>query len=227
MHFQSKRAEIPRPSKSAPAPAAWCPFAKIVEPPMPTQGPYTNLYPLGAVVHYTASAQGSDEIAYGRKMGYAYMLITREGQLYQAHPLTRWGYHAGPSEWPGLGSGVSRHLVGIELEAAGLLTDKGDTILTWYGNHVLWSEARLVAAAVDNQQKGLYHIYTAAQETALTRLLFWMKRCNPTVFDFNLVLGHDEVAPTRKQDPGGALSMTMPKYREYLKATWEATSDHG
>ena len=69
---------------------------------------------------------------------------------------------------------------------------------------------------VDNQKRGFYHVYTALQEKTLVDTLFWLKDQSPEVFSFNYVLGHDEVSPNRKSDPGAALSRTMPEFREYF-----------
>jgi hypothetical protein len=49
------------------------------------------------------------------------------------------------------------------------------------------------------------------------------KKNNPNIFNEDYILGHDEVAgprgigKSRKQDPGGALSMTMTELRELVK----------
>jgi lysozyme family protein len=48
------------------------------------------------------------------------------------------------------------------------------------------------------------------------KLLLWLKGNQPDVFQFEFVLGHDEVSPGRKNDPGGALSVTLPQFRERL-----------
>ncbi len=75
-------------------------------------------------------------------------------------------------------------------------------------------------------QEGWYHKYTAAQEESIIKTLLWYKWADPTDrFSFDKVLGHDEACeqagqPGRKNDPGGALSMTMPEFRELLQKRW-------
>lgn len=73
------------------------------------------------------------------------------------------------------------------------------------------------------QTAGYYHKFTEEQETALIKLLNWLKQQKPEIFKYDNVVGHDEVAYGnkkwgRKSDPGGCLSMTMVQLRERLKA---------
>lgn len=203
------------------AKALWCPFASIVDIEMPTHGYYSDHYPKGAVVHYSAGLQGKGNIAYGAKMGFAYFVIDRAGTIYQSVPLNRWGSHAGKSSWEGMEGGVSRHLVGIEIDSYGILSTSKGLFSAWSGQTVHEKEARKIDKDEDNIKAGVYHAYTVEQETALTRLLLWLKLNNPDHFDLDLVLGHDEVSPGRKTDPGGALFTTMPMYRQYLHKLWK------
>jgi hypothetical protein len=209
-----------RPSVSQPAQKLlWCPFAEKGFPAGKTRGSYARGYPVGAIVHFTAGrrsglAAGMEEQVRNK---YLYFVIDAEGKIGQNFSLDSWGYHAGPSSYPGLGEGVSTHLVGIEIQAAGMLTKTGSTFKTWFGESVPASEVRTIARKTENQQPGPYQKYTAAQEASLLRLLRWLKSNNPEVFQFKYVLGHDEVSPGRKNDPGGALSMTMPDLRLELE----------
>ncbi len=204
----------------------WVPFATKVTPEMKARGSYRKGYPEGAVVHFTAGRRkdGKSAISYGREQGHAYFIIDAAGEIFQAIPLNRWGYHAGTSSWPKLGSGVSQYLVGIEIMAAGRLEKQKDgSFKTWFGVTVPKAEVRTVKAK-ENVKAGNYQAYTAAQEESLTGLLLWLKRNHPSVFNLDLVLGHDEVAPSRKDDPGGALSCTMPEFRKRLSLAYEGKS---
>ncbi len=204
-------------------PSLWYPAAAVVTPSLPTLGRYALGHPRGAVVHFTAGAYGLSELDLARQCGYAYFLVDERGGVHQGFPLDRWGSHAGRSAWPGLGpNGVSRHLVGIEVDCAGLLAPDGHgAFKTWWGKSIAAADVRVVSpvpGTKDNRAAGAYHRYTEAQEAALVDLLLWLKANAPDVFDLELVLGHDEVSPGRKQDPGGSLSMPMPSLRALLKA---------
>ena len=207
----------------------WYPLATIVTPHMKTRGTYPDGYPRGAIVHFTAGrdqteAQARNTVSNGRETGYAFFVIGPEGEVYQAFPLDRWGYHAGESNWPGLGSGVSSRLVGIEVCNAGKLDANRKS---WFGVTYPASATRTVGEDY-GCPAGIYRKYTPEQEVALFQLLLWLKANNPAVFHFAYVLGHHEVAGKRglgwwrKNDPGGALSMTMDKFREELETRYAA-----
>lgn len=194
----------------------WCPFAETAGlPRSPTRGHYKNGYPKGAIVHFTAGHRSGVKAGIEEQVrnGYTYFVIDRDGRIGQNFPLDSWGYHAGASSYKGLDGTVSDELVGIEIQAGGRLESNGKT---WFGK--VPDEIREIKTKTVNQQPGKYEAFTKAQEESLIRLLTWLRTNNPDVFSYDFVLGHDEVSPSRKDDPGGALSMTMPALREKLKA---------
>lgn len=202
-------------------PGIYCEFAKQWKPDMPTRGNFPGNYPLGAIVHFTAGRDGTGTITHGTKSGFAYWLITKDGALYQTHDLSRWGYHAGKSSWPSLGSSVSSRLLGIEISNGGSLAkDKEGKFKTWFGEEVPADHVRTVTKAQGYTDAGHYEKYTEAQEATLIRLLLFLKKGHPDHFDFNLCLSHAEVSPGRKNDCSGALSMTMPALRKLLADKW-------
>lgn len=206
------------------------PFAHVLKQRMKTRGKYQAGGPRGAIVHFTAGRDGAEKtINGGIENGYAFWTIQRDGKLFCAHPYNEWGYHAGESKWSHLAKklvgSVSDDLIGIENNAAGLLTpvkNKPSFYKSWFNTEISDEEVRYTKG-IDNQMKGYYHTLTNAQEDTLTETLIWLKFREPDIFDFDFVLGHDEVSGKsglgywRKNDPGAALSMTMPKYREKLK----------
>lgn len=203
----------------------WYPLAHVLTPRMRTRGKYPDNYPRGAVVHFTAGHDESDSdaagsISYGREQGFAYLCISPTGRVYQAHPFDEWGYHAGESNWTGLGSSVSGRLVGIEICCAGRLDSN---LKSWFGKTYPIADTRTVTEANYGCPDGAYKKYTAEQESSLLALLLWLKRNNENVFSFDYVLGHHEVSGMkgigrwRKNDPGGALSMPMDDFRSQLR----------
>lgn len=210
------------------------------------KGTYENNYPVGAIVHFTAGhySEGvKNAINTISDSPYFFCAIGTDGKFVQVNPLNEWGYHAGESSWVINGkkrSGVSNWLVGIEMNNPGMLTKKNGKFYTYWDEKFekpLDSKlVRVFDKDKDNIQAGYYLPYTKEQESGLIEFLLWAKRNNPDVFSFDYVLGHDEVAGNltyadsakgyginrdRKNDPGGALSMTMPEFRKFLNAEYK------
>lgn len=192
-----------------------------------------------------------DMMRAGQTNGYHYGEISRTGKIFlpEGFEWGEWGSHAGVSKCPATGrTGVSRYYVGFEMNNPGLLHEAQEdgVFCPWFnsvsnaaGAVVLdargrctrksasneWysaSEVRKVAAR-DNIKAGIYLPYSFDQFEALTNLCLYLAKTFPTTFSLDRVFGHDEVAPTRKNDPGGALAdparlMTMPEFRAYLKS---------
>lgn len=183
---------------------------------MKTVGRYEKGYPEGAVVHYTAGSTAESSLAWGLKQGYCFYMIAKSGKVYQPFKLDRWGSHCGASSHDILGTRLSKKLVGIEIDNSGSLTSKGGKYYTWFDKEIPAANVRRVED-LDGMVSGNYEKYTSQQEEALTRLLLWLKANNPSVFNFDYVLGHYEVSKGRKADPSGALSVSMARYRSHLK----------
>jgi N-acetyl-anhydromuramyl-L-alanine amidase AmpD len=192
-----------------------------------------------------------DMMRAGQANGYHYGEISRTGKIFlpEGFDWGEWGSHAGVSKCPVTGrTGVSRYYVGFEMNNPGLLHEAQEdgVFCPWFnavrdatGAVVLdgrgrctrksasdeWHPASAVrkVAARDNMHPGAYLPYSFDQFEALTHLCLYLARTFPATFSMDRVFGHDEVAPTRKNDPGGALAdparlMTMPEFRAYLTA---------
>jgi N-acetyl-anhydromuramyl-L-alanine amidase AmpD len=204
---------------------------------MHTMGSYTKGFPIGAIVHSTDGRpnDGVDSTVSAVNEGlYAYFVIGRTGKVFQSFSLTRWGDHAGPTLHPDAGSRLSRKCVGIEIVSAGKLKKiSADRFRPWYNegpkklqddfraDEVRFREKVGSPSKVGYQTAGHYHKFTEEQETALIKLLTWMKEHKPDIFQYENVFGHDEVAVKegmygRKSDPGASLSITMVQLRERL-----------
>ena len=207
-----------------------------------TEGTYKLGHPTGAVIHYTAgAARPTSHIETGRSeltkkhgdkydTAYTYWLIGVTGEILQTALVSRWGYHAGRAHWTNpttaaTTKSINKEFIGIEIVNPGHLTkdENGENYRSWFGQPYTPEQVRLFKEKTGNIYPGAYVPYTGEQERSLIKLLLWLKGNAPDIFDLDNVVGHDEVAYPRgrKQDPGGALSMTMREFRLLLKNKYE------
>lgn len=122
----------------------------------------------------------------------AHIVIGRDGRTYQLVPFDREAWHAGVSEWDGKKS-LNKRSIGIELcnSLSLLKTSKGFT--DKWGHDVPESE-------VFEWKGGYWQNYTEAQYMALDSVI-WFLTVKLGILE---LLGHEQISPGRKVDPGPA-----------------------
>ena len=161
--------------------------------------------PLYLIMHYTAgtSFDGAVEwLTQKRAKASAHFVIGRDGQLAQLVSLNRKSWHAGKSCWGELIS-MNRYSIGIELVNAGKLQKRADGAWVNWANNII-PEGEVVSLTHRNESKETgWQVYPEKQmETALSVASALHEK-----YGFLDILGHDDVAPTRKVDPGPAFPM--------------------
>lgn len=190
---------------------------------MPTQGKFRAGYPEGVVIHFTAGRDNHlNTRNYMASKKLVALIVDKDGHVWQDFPLNRWGWHAGKSSWKGFRGSLNDDFVGIEVICGGKLKPKGNRYLTWFGTAI--SNFR-IGPALHNCKVGCYEKFTAAQETELVELVVWLIKNSHGKMSVENIVGHDEIAPNRKNDPGWALSMTMPAFRRVISAKLKEASD--
>lgn len=176
--------------------------------------------PVGSVLHYTVSgntASSAKAVANyfantPKSLGYqlACPIMDKDGVIYIPKGWNILGdrnNHAGSSNWNGY-SGLSATHTGLEVCSYGKLDSSSRSKV---GAHEIRS-----SKAVANIKAGDYHAYTQDQEDMIINwYIYHLKNCKN--FKIANICGHDECAPSRKSDPGGSLSMTMPELRKMLQ----------
>jgi len=133
----------------------------------------------------------------------AHLIIGRQGEIMQLVPFNRVAWHAGKSAWQGL-ENLNQYAIGIELVNAGYVTRTEDgKWVNWFGDEM--DERQLIEMKHKNdEQYRHWEIYPEAQlSTALT-----VSQLLIQTYDLIDILGHDDIAPHRKTDPGPAFPMT-------------------
>ncbi|MEM1114685.1 MAG: N-acetylmuramoyl-L-alanine amidase [Pseudomonadota bacterium] len=164
------------------------------------------LTPRFLVMHFTAGASAQSSIEHlcnRRSSAAAHLVIGRDGSITQLVPFNRVAWHAGRSRWQGI-SGLNQHSIGIELDNAGELRPTSGGWESWFGREIPDTEVFL-----GSHKNGPYgsesgwHRYPEEQiEAAMAASSAIVER-----YSLQDVLGHDDIAPLRKRDPGPAFPL--------------------
>jgi len=162
------------------------------------------------VMHYTAGQSAESSVNWltnPASKASAHIVIGRDGSVVQLVPFDTVAWHAGPSSWQGL-SGLNRYSIGIELDNAGKLVRHGNKWRAWFGTDY-YEKDIIVATHKNESEPAGWHLFTPAQlEKALEVSLLLKEHYN--LQDF---LGHDDISPGRKSDPGPAFPMSSFRSR--------------
>lgn len=164
------------------------------------------------IMHFTAGWGLESTIYWWRQSAAkgtnAHIIIDRDGTVAQCRPFNQTAGHAGASSWRDRNTGIThRNLnscsLGIELCNAGAITQSNYPLVMekeFAGKPIPFMES-----AHKNGGKVMkWEIFPQKQlDVALEVAATLVKRYN-----LDDVLGHDDVAPNRKTDPGPAFPLT-------------------
>jgi N-acetylmuramoyl-L-alanine amidase len=175
---------------------------------MPSPNIGGTLVPDLLIIHFTAGQTEAGAIQWliNRKSGVsAHLVIGKSGGVTQVVPFNRVAFHAGTSSWKGR-TDLNRYSIGIELDYPGPLTKSGDHWIASFKKD--YSDPNvLVAKALNGARTYGWLNYPDMQiETAIQVAVALFQ-----TYPITEILGHDEIAPGRKWDPGPAFP------REYFK----------
>lgn len=170
------------------------------------------------VMHYTAGGSGAASRDYmlksptqkqrllgaGAKVyASAHVVVDRDGSVWQIVPFDRKARHAGRSRWKGLES-LNRHSVGIEIANYGWLAAQGDGSYKRSDTPRFAAEDVTVATMPSGTRTMGWENYPEVQLEAVEQVTRALLGAYPSITE---VLGHQEIAPGRKFDPGPAFPM--------------------
>ncbi len=163
------------------------------------------------IMHYTTGATAKPAIntlTNPRVRASAHIVLDRDGSITQLIPFNKIAWHAGKSFYNGR-SGYNNYSIGIELVNAGHLSKSGNIFRAWYGQAFNPSEV-MEAIHRNHTSVKYWHVYTQEQIDAAKDL------CQLLVSEYGIsqILGHEEIAPKRKSDPGPAFP--LDKFRDAL-----------
>ncbi len=188
-----------------------------------TSGKFATGQPDAVLVHYTAGrdALSSVKTLLNPKVkASAHLVIGRDGKIYQLAPFDEITWHAGASSWQGR-NGMNKYCIGIEIDNAGRLDKQGEEYLSWFGK--AYPPGEVFEGVHRNERKPTYwHRYTEQQIELVEELCELFLETYP----ITQILGHEEVSPGRKSDPGPAFPLDVLR-DHLLNADRHEESDPG
>jgi N-acetylmuramoyl-L-alanine amidase len=188
-----------------------------------------EIRPQYLIIHYTANSSVTGTVRHFQKEGSnasAHLIIGRDGELVQMVDFNRKAWHAGESRWGNVWA-LNEVSVGIELVNWGPLTPKGSKLMPWTRNPndaVDGIDAGQFTRRSDGKL-GWWQLYPDEQ----LEVCFNVSRELVRHYKMLDVLGHEDISPARKQDPGPAFPLRQ--LREFcfsdvdfheFKKTWES-----
>jgi N-acetylmuramoyl-L-alanine amidase len=186
----------------------WLQGAERVETPN-RSGPIEPRY---LIFHFTAGRNARQSIEWlcnPQAQASAHLVLGRDGSITQLAPFNVKTWHAGLSHWEGL-TGLNSHSIGVEMDNAGRLSKVGSTYRAWF--QAEYPEEEVICAKHKFEADlSFWHTYTAAQVEASTELALTLVRS----YGLKDILGHEDIAPGRKSDPGPAFPLANIRSRVY------------
>ncbi len=174
-------------------------------------GKFKTSLPDTIILHYTAGGSRESSVRTlltpSRKAS-AHLVLGRDEKITQLVPFDTISWHAGRSEYDGR-VGFNQFAIGIEIDNAGLLTKTGDKYISWFGKE--YHDDEVIKAVHRNESTPRYwHRYTEWQIEKCKEI------CELLIEEYNIktILGHEEISPKRKIDPGPAFP--LDKFREKI-----------
>jgi len=178
--------------------------------PSPNRGDRFIIEPHFIVIHFTGGSAFQSTVNFlcePETQASAHVVIARDGRITQLVPFHTVAWHADPSSWRGYCM-LNPHSIGIELDNPGELHMDAGRPTAWYGRSIARRDA-VHLAHQHSPSASWWHTYTTeqiAQTEALCRLLM-------DLYPIDDILGHDDIAPQRKRDPGPAFPMAELRAR--------------
>ena len=167
--------------------------------------PFANaMLPDTIVIHFTAGSSPQSSAGYLARndvKASAHLVIGRDGSVYQLVPFNIISWHAGVSTY-GNRTNLNSYSIGIELDNAGSLTKTGNSYISSFWT--TYPESETVYATHRNETVAKYwHAYTEVQLAKCRDICIALIES----YKIKLIVGHEEIAPGRKTDPGPAFPL--------------------
>ncbi len=166
------------------------------------------------VAHYSSGWSAQSSIDFWNtpeaRGASAHVIIDRDGIIFQIRPFNRTCGHAGESKWkdPNTGKmyvGLNSCSIGIELANAGDMARTPDVYPSTMGELAGKPVPRLVARHQNGGPVTKWELYPDPQLKAMEAV----SKAIVKRYNIDDLVGHDNIAPNRKTDPGPAYPLQV------------------
>lgn len=170
------------------------------------------------VIHYTGGASLESSVSWLRdkqSKASAHLVIGKSGAVHQLVPFDTVAWHAGESTWKGL-DGLNKYSIGIELDNRGpLFLRKLDGQYRGVSAGGVVDPVNVYTGKHAYPKCGFqyWEKFPDVQVAALRRVIDQLWTSCPSLVE---IVGHDDIAPGRKFDPGPAAGF-MPELKAEYK----------
>lgn len=168
-----------------------------------------EITPKYLIFHYTACSYGAAKNTFlsntGSKRTSAHLLVDLDGSVTQFVPLNRRAWHAGESAWGTLRD-LNSHSIGIEVVNFGYLLKMADSTFKLYNGTLAPVHPGDIVEA-QHKNPTVRHLFWQSFSAAQIETCEALAAHLADQYGILDVLGHDDIAPGRKQDPGPAFPL--------------------
>ncbi len=173
------------------------------------------------IIHFTAGRSAESSVDWFKNPGAgasAHLVIGRDGKISQLIDFNLKAWHAGVSRWAEH-VGFNNFSIGIELDNPGRLKKEGGKYIAWFGKE--YPEENAVEAIHKHEDApSFWHSYTEKQIQTCLEVCKVLMQKYPSIKE---ILGHDDISPMRKNDPGPLFP--MENFRARLLGRHDDTAD--
>lgn len=165
------------------------------------------------IMHYTAATTERSSISWFANKAAnaaAHLLIDRDGSITQFAKFNEIVWHAGESQWGNL-SGMNKYSIGIELGNGGRLLKTGSHYTCAVDKKIIPDNEVVFATHKNESTESAWHNYTDTQMQVATEVGMLLVK----TYALTDVLGHEDISPYRKSDPGPAFAMSSFRSKIY------------
>jgi len=181
----------------------------------------TRIVPRFLIIHFSGSGDLEGTVDHLTKKGSkksAHLVIGRNGEMIQLASFDRRAWHCGESQW-GQYKNLNDCSIGIEMENWGKLhTDRSGKYISWVGTRVAPDDVDY-AQHRNEDEDAPWHKFTHAQIVRCKEVAAELVK----TYNLEAILGHDDISPARKNDPGPLFPMDEVRAYCYEKKTDSVT----